>query len=302
MKNGKPDESLGSLVSVVIPTYNRKRSLERCLKSLETQTFKRFEVLVCDDGSRDGSAELVQSFNQKLRIRYINVEHFGGPARPRNVGVECSECEFIAFLDSDDYWLPNKLEASIEALQKGYDVVYHDCYVFDEGKETVSELEKLSTRDLNEPVFDDLLTNGNGIINSSVVVRKSILVSAGRISEDRELISVEDFDIWLRIARLTNRFLRLDGCYGYYCRGDDNLSKLPNRLACFKRLEQFYISDISRLRRAPVWLYYLLACYHAQLGEIVESRRYAAKVLAAGRPFNLWVRSVFMFVGAILRR
>jgi len=90
---------LNNIISVIIPTYNRSKELKRCLESLTRQTYKKFEVIVCDDGSTDNTKEVVNSYRNVLNIIYIKDENFGGPARPRNNGIKLSNGEYIAFLD-----------------------------------------------------------------------------------------------------------------------------------------------------------------------------------------------------------
>jgi glycosyltransferase involved in cell wall biosynthesis len=100
-------------VSVIIPTYNQSKDLNRCLLSLVDQTFKNFEVIICDDGSYDDTKQIVRQFHSKLEIKYLYNANFGGPAHPRNCGIKAAKGEYIAFLDSDDWWCNNKLEFSI---------------------------------------------------------------------------------------------------------------------------------------------------------------------------------------------
>ena len=117
------------IVTVIIPTFNRPQDLTRCLRSLCEQTFEDFEVLVCDDGSTVDLSGIVDSFSDRLVIRYFKSDNFGGPARPRNLGIKKAKSKYIAFLDSDDWWLPGKLELSIAYLEKGVDLVYHPLIV-----------------------------------------------------------------------------------------------------------------------------------------------------------------------------
>ena len=119
---------LGPQTSVIIPTYNRAQELRRCLNSLTCQTAKDFEVIVCDDGSTDNTEETVREFSGKLDIKYLKSSNFGGPARPRNLGLRIAKGKFVAFLDADDWWCSNKLTRSIETLNSGADITYHDLF------------------------------------------------------------------------------------------------------------------------------------------------------------------------------
>jgi len=211
------------LFSVIIPTYNRAERLKIALESLSSQTFENFEVLVCDDGSTDQTKEVVDSFKDKLDITYIWEENWGGPARPRNNGIKVAKGEWICFLDSDDWWYPEKLEKSLPYLGK-YDLIYHDLETYDTNEKIIG---RLDSRDLSQDAFYDLLLNGNFISNSSVIVKKQIVVELGGISEDRSLIAIEDFDMWLKIAYKSYRFMRLSCPLGGYLIHEKNLTSNP---------------------------------------------------------------------------
>lgn len=96
--------------SIVIPTYNRMNDLIRCLSSLQNQTYKNFEVIVCDDGSTDNTFDVIKQFESTLSIKYLYEQNWGGPAHPRNVGVSYAKGKWICFLDSDDLFLPERME------------------------------------------------------------------------------------------------------------------------------------------------------------------------------------------------
>ena len=114
--------------SVVIPTYNRADKVCRALKSVLNQSFVDFEILVMDDGSTDNTCEVVKGFTDP-RIKYEWAENFGGPAAPRNRGLRLAQGKYVAFLDSDDWWMPNKLEESLVILEQGFDLIYHDLFI-----------------------------------------------------------------------------------------------------------------------------------------------------------------------------
>lgn len=202
--------------SIIIPTYNRAKLLKRCLDSLCSQTYKNFEVIVCDDGSIDETNLIVSQFESRLNLKYIYEENWGGPARPRNNGIKESSGEWICFLDSDDWWRMDKLEKCLPFLHN-YDIIYHDLVMLSEV--TLNSIENafvFKARSLEEDILRDLLINGNPIANSSVVMRKAIVNKVGEITEDRSLIAIEDFDYWLRATFYTKRFFYIKEALGYY--------------------------------------------------------------------------------------
>ncbi|WP_114639651.1 glycosyltransferase family 2 protein [Polynucleobacter necessarius] len=101
--------SASPFISVIIPVFNRSWQLRRALESLRDQTFRDFEVIVCDDGSSEDIASVVKDFEGNLNIQVIHMSNWGGPARPRNKGLELSRGQWISFLDSDDWWDLNRL-------------------------------------------------------------------------------------------------------------------------------------------------------------------------------------------------
>lgn len=236
------------MISVVIPTYNRAIDLERALLSLNNQIYKYFEVLICDDGSTDNTSSVVNEFANKLNIRYIKIQNSGKPAVPRNLGITQAKGKYIAFLDSDDWWHENKLQLAFEYLENGADLVYSDFYKV----KYLTEKEIVRVRELKENITIDLLKNGNAICNSSVVVRKSILDKVGFFNEGQEYIAWEDFDLWLRISKITSHFVHINQPLVYYWFGGGNLSTSERTILTAQAIRRIYIrkTDIE-----PLWLY-----------------------------------------------
>jgi len=226
--------------SVIIPTYNRASDLDRCLASLVTQTFTDFEVIICDDGSTDNTKSVVDSYCNRLDVKYIWQENWGGPARPRNSGIKLAQADWICFLDSDDWWYPNKLEKCFKYLDSA-DIIYHDLDVYD--KTLRGPLKRLRSRQLSDDPFTDLMLDNNALFNSSVVVKKSILNQVGGLTEDKKLISVEDLDCWLKISKITRKFLYLPESLGaYYI--EANISRGIKHSDSLEALGHKYISDL----------------------------------------------------------
>lgn len=236
------------MFSIIIPTFNRSIDLKRALTSLKYQLYKYFEVLVCDDGSTDNTPEVVAAFSNDLNIKYIKIANSGRPAIPRNLGITQAKGKYIAFLDSDDWWHENKLQLAFECLENGADLVYSDFYK----AKSLTEKEIVRVRDLKTNITTDLLKNGNAICNSTVVVRKSILDKVGFFNEGHEYIAWEDFDLWLRISKITNRFVHINQPLVYYWFGGGNISTSERTILTAQAIRRNYIrkSDIQ-----PLWLY-----------------------------------------------
>jgi len=214
--------------SIIIPTYNRSGKLRRTLESVERQTFRDHETIVCDDGSTDNTSEVVDSFFEKMPMTYLREENWGGPARPRNNGLRAARGEWICFLDADDWWYPDKLERVYETISHA-DVVHHDGDIYASAGKKL--LVKMRSRTLKTPVFVDMMTQGNPVITSGVCVRKVVIEKAGEFSEDKALISVEDFDLWLKISLITERFVHIPRMLCGYWSGDGNISRSPQYIS-----------------------------------------------------------------------
>ena len=233
------------LFSVIIPTYNRADRLRTALDSLARQTFKEFEVIVCDDGSTDNTAEIANEFKEKLALTYLHDENWGGPARPRNAGIKWAKGIWISFLDSDDFWYPDKLTSCLPYLENS-DVIYHHFEVF--GSHMPKNQRILFGRRISKKnaFLDLLLSNWNGMANSGVSVRKSVLDQAGLFDENRRLIGIEDFDMWLRIAKITNRFTLIPMILGGYLVSESSLTRdIEKNIARDFYLLEKYRDDIS---------------------------------------------------------
>jgi len=187
-------------VSVVIPTWNRSVLLEQAIRSALNQTHPPQEVLVCDDGSTDGSEQVVRSFNDN-RLIWLPGERSGRPAIPRNRGISASRGEWIAFLDDDDCWLPNKIELQLERLQaSGCFASCTDAFRCfpDEGRQGC-----LLGYETDTICFDDLLDE-NRIICSSVLVSSVAVKMAGGFPEALPLRVIEDYALWLRLLTMSD--------------------------------------------------------------------------------------------------
>ena len=278
-------------VSVIVPTYNRARDVDRCLRSLVTQTLTDFEVIVCDDGSTDGTEQVVERYREHLNLTFHWSENFGGPARPRNIGLQLARGKYVAFLDSDDWWQPRKLERSLSRLESGADVVYHDLYRVQSTRRR-RYWRRVRTRQLKSPVFSDLLHGGNTLPNSSVVARRELLLRVGGFSEDRTLIAWEDYDAWLRLARLTERFARLDEPLGYYWDGGSNISSPQRLISNLERFRELYGEADLRGQSLPSWYHYSLGLAYQELGSHRAALTHMRRALAGGLPLARFVKAL----------
>ena len=185
-------------VSVILPTYNRERVLGRSIQSILDQTFQDFELIVVDDASNDNTRDVVNAFCRP-NIRYIRHTENLGPGSARNTGINLAQGKYIAFQDSDDQWLPEKLEKQIRYLDSApshVGVVYSVLLRMNGSNTMPVPPEKLGRI---EGDIHRSLCRGNFIALPSILVKKECFTRAGLF--DKHLHQYEDWDMWIRISK-----------------------------------------------------------------------------------------------------
>jgi glycosyltransferase involved in cell wall biosynthesis len=189
---------LSGSISVVIPTYNRSALLSAAVRSALAQSLAPLEVLVCDDGSTDGSRDSVAGLGDG-RVRWIDCGRHGRPAGPRNRGVREARGDWVAFLDDDDVWHAAKLERQAAFLDRGFEAVSSNARRMDaQGRDQGPFFEALPP----SAGLRDLLAC-NWVVTSAALVRRSLLLDCGGFPESGALRAVEDYALWLRVADRT---------------------------------------------------------------------------------------------------
>lgn len=185
------------LVSVVIPTYNRGHLISRSINSVLNQTYEDYEIIVVDDGSNDNTEQVVNQLNKK-NIIYIKNEVNRGAAAARNIGIINSKGEFIAFLDSDDIWLKDKLEKQLNAFKlASQDTAVVHCGVQYVDIKTQQPLTQWIIRgDVNKNIFNNF---GYAPGTPTMLIKKEALIDVGLF--DEEIPSHEETDLSMRLAK-----------------------------------------------------------------------------------------------------
>lgn len=210
-------------ISVVIPVYNRPEKLARLLESIEKQTLLPYEVIVIDDGSTEDIRIIVDKY-QSIKVNYIKIKNSGGPAKPRNIGIDVATGDWIAFCDSDDWWEPNKLDVSLKH-GRNVDFIFHKLKINYE-KENVKR--GVIGNDFRGEAFEHLLEIRNPIPLSSVLVKREI-VEKIKFDESKDLAAIEDYDLWLRIFKMKINYIFINDVLGYYSIDQDNISQVSER-------------------------------------------------------------------------
>lgn len=192
MSDEKPD------VSVIIPTYNRANLVGRSIQSVLSQTYRDFEVIIVDDASKDNTEDIIKSFFDK-RIRYIRHKENKGGSAARNTGIRLAKGEFLAFLDSDDEWLPEKLEKQIEVFQKtssDVGVVYTGYYWIGNNTKTYTPPDRITQKDGN---IQAALLKENFVTTSAALVKKECFEKLGLF--DERFPALQDWELFIRFSK-----------------------------------------------------------------------------------------------------
>ena len=248
-------------VSIIIPTYNHAKFLDTALNSVFAQTFTSWEVIVVNNFSQDNTIEIVNRFNDS-RIHLVNFHNNGVIAASRNIGISKASGEWVAFLDSDDVWYPEKLERCMANIIKtDVDAVCHaERWIYTDGysRDVQYGPEKRS-------VYCSLLYEGNCISTSAVVVNKQALLAVGGFSENTDFITAEDYDLWLKLSRSNIHFKFLPDILGEFRVHAEGSSQLilKNSRAILNVISEHYtaiksrnIFDVFKYRKAKALVYY----------------------------------------------
>ena len=201
-------ELAGELVSVIMPSYNAEALIARSIQSVIDQAYDNWELIVIDDCSKDSTRQVVQSFVEKdARIKLISLErNNGAPAAPRNIGVRHAIGPWIAFLDADDIWHPQKLKLQMEALEKsGVDFCCTQMKDFID--DTLLSFPKVENVGCERISFAKQQLKGR-IPTSSVVLKKEIMLRFP-FNEDIRYKAVEDYHCWLRVHEAIGDSIKL---------------------------------------------------------------------------------------------
>ena len=215
--------------TIVIPAYNRAEKLAITIRSVLEQTFEDFELLIMDDGSTDEIEKTVSAFSDP-RIQYEWAPNSGGPATPRNRGINAAKSPWVSFLDADDVWYPTKLSEVFKAIINNPEahVLCHNEMLHD-----IASNKKILLKygPYEKYFYRNMLIQGNRLSTSAVTVRSDFLFTHDlRFNQSSNYIIVEDYDFWLHLANQEAQFVFINKPLGEYVVEKDNISLLTTRL------------------------------------------------------------------------
>jgi len=243
-----------SKFSVVIPTYNSSKTINYTINSVLRQKYKNFEIIVVDDGSNDNTVSKVKQISDS-RIKVFKIKRSGGPAKPRNYGINKSISEWICFLDSDDLWDPNKLKILAQSIkQSKFDILCHNEYILKFGRKKI-----VKYGPFQKNFYKKLLINGNRLSTSATMISKKFLSKNNlKFNESKKFVSVEDYDLWMLCAKKKANFFFIDDVLSTYIVHNEGISQNHNKhLNSFKSLLKYHVFEIQNFENnEKLWEYF----------------------------------------------
>ncbi len=309
-------------VSVIIPTYNRAKFIGRALDSVLGQTFTDYEVIVVDDGSTDGTREVLEAAYDG-KIKYIYQKN-GGVSAARNRGISEARGTYVAFLDSDDFWVPEKLAEQVEILDNHprVGIVYARMPILNDRAQIIGwKPAGVSGRN-----FKELLEVWGDLPTSTVMTRMECFHRAGVF--DTDLPTMEDIDMWIRISRFYDIYEIEKTVLAYYSRHErqttmDRIKTYRGLLSVYEKVLREFAADVrvDVMRERIAFSEYMLSrAYYNQgmpdqalvhLSRTIRSYPYIGlllvpqtpsslkKGIAIGKPYAFWLVCFLRSLGKI---
>lgn len=283
-------------VSVIIPTYNRAGFLRTAILSVLNQTFHDLEIIVVDDGSKDNTQEVVNNFFN-TKIKYIRNEVNKGEAGTRNVGIMNSNAEYIAFLDDDDEWLPEKLKLQVDLLENSpakVGCVYTGYVEVDwTSKKVLWQMIPTKRGD----IYNDMFFKNYVGVPSTVILRRVCFEKTGLF--DESVVYPTDYDMWIRISKEFYFEYIEKPLVKYYIHDNRISSNLEIRIRGIETMLKRYDQIFALNNKAHSQYYIRLAKLYCYNGNAIKSRKAFLKAIRL-HPFE--IRNYFYLGLSLLGR
>jgi glycosyltransferase involved in cell wall biosynthesis len=276
--------SSNPLISVVIPTYNHAEFLKRALQGVQSQEYDNLEVIVVDNYSDDYTDEVVGSFSS-LDIKLLKINNKGVIGASRNYGIDHAKGDWIAFLDSDDFWYPTRLSICSGWFDSAhqFDVISTDELMVFSGTDKQQLLQHGPSSD---DMYRDMILLGNRLSPSATLVKRSLLTRHSlKFSESKLHVTVEDYDFWMQLARHGAKFNFLRSVQGTYnIHGDNASSRIDVHSAAERSVLKMHTLELQEFETNK-----------RKLWRKVRSRIYLGQGLRRFRQLQFW-RALLLFI------
>jgi glycosyltransferase involved in cell wall biosynthesis len=237
------------IISVITPAYNADQFIAETIESVLAQTFSNWEMLIVDDGSVDDTATIIKKYaNIDKRIKYLHQTN-SKQGKARNLAIQHAKGEYLAFIDADDLWHPQKLEKQMEVFEANpnVDLIFTNGLVFKDNKDNVINTFSHPGGELLDQYIYPKMLNGYTFPNLSVITKKEKIIKLGGFCEDLRVQNCEDYQMWLRLVDDRNVVYCIDELLFYY-RLHDSQVTANDSFAFSKSIWGVFLADLKRAR------------------------------------------------------
>ena len=280
------------LVSIIMPTYNHAKFIGGAIESVLNQTYKNFELIIIDNYSEDNTEKIVANYKNN-KIKYLKFRNHGIIAASRNYGIKNSNGEYLAFLDSDDEWLPQKLELQLIHFRDNNIACVSSDIIFESNVYYSNPNLGKSKKGYKDYCYYDVLLN-NPIATSSVVIKKTDFLSAGGFDENPDFKFIEDWELWLRLSQ-KGKFRVLDKQLMIYriCQNErDRIDVVKKKLEVINKHYKLGYVNLHDVKEAKASIYFYLACL-LLISEGRLSKEYFFMALKITDTIKTKIKSIF---------
>ncbi|PGK31196.1 glycosyl transferase family 2 [Priestia megaterium] len=283
-------------VSVVIPCYNRSYIISKAIDSVLRQTYAKTEIIIVDDCSTDTTEQIISEYISKhSNIKYIKNKTNLGAAESRNVGVASSNGELIAFLDSDDVWMDNKLELQVKALTSQIDMIGI-------GRININEntgVEKNHIPGKEFYTYEEILKSDPIGSNSGPLIRKKAFERVG--GYDAKLPARQDWDLWIRISENSRVKVVNDLGYKYYYGRDDQISSgIKKKLIGTLMIYEKYKNEFFKNKQAHAEILNLLGEMYIRENQRKKAIHYMFKSIKLTDNISVLIKRIFKLLLTVI--
>ncbi len=266
---------MNNLISVVIPTYNRAGKIEKAIQSIQAQTLSNWEIIVSDDGSLDNTQEIVTNLSKKdKRIRYISYSPNRGAQTARNAGIKAATGEWVAFLDSDDTWLPDSLERRLNAARQSNATVVHSGALI---QHKDKPLEVYHLPHWKGHIYKNVLSK-EGPTFPSLLVKKEALERIGYL--DEKVVAYQEWDTSIRLAKSYSFAFVVEPTFIYDYTSPDSISRsfARNAIGYSYIFHKHFNEILLNLGPGAIGYHYeVVANWYKNGGDSSNAKRYKIK-------------------------
>ena len=239
-----------SLISIIVPVYNAEKFLEETIKTVQNQTYSKWELIFIDDCSKDNSVKLIEKYKkQDDRIRLYRQPENGGTALARNIGIQNASGDYICFLDADDLWHKEKLEKQLEFMQKKLCAFSFTGYQF---------VDSNGNRN-GKKVFVPLKISYNEALKNTTISTITVMFDMNQLSKDEIMmpnVRSEDTATWWKVLKIVDCAYAINEILSYYRRSQNTNSS--NKLRAIKQTWNLYrnVENFNIFKS-----FYFFSCY-----------------------------------------